>query len=65
MLESMQTPFKGRVIPFHFLTYSSRNLEHFKAIQAIRQLVTTRPVVFDREFYYREPLHGLVEAGGA
>ena len=41
---TLATPLRGRAIPFHFLTYSSRtfedqpgsrNLEHFKAIQEI------------------------------
>lgn len=45
---TMATPLRGRAIPFHFLTYSSRtfdeqpssrNLEHFKAIQEIQQLI--------------------------
>ena len=64
------TPLRGRAIPFHFLTYSSRtfedqpssrNLEHFKAIQEIRQLIGERPIVFDREFSYLELLSSLVE----
>lgn len=69
---TLATPLRGRAIPFHFLTYSSRtiedqpssrNLEHFKAIQEIQQLIGSRPIVFDREFSYRELLHALVEAG--
>ena len=69
---TLATPLRGRAIPFHFLTYSSRtfedqpssrNLEHFKAIQAIQQLIGSRPIVFDREFSYRELLRSLVEAG--
>jgi hypothetical protein len=69
---TLATPLRGRAIPFHFLTYSSRtfedqpssrNLEHFKAIQEIWQLIGERPIVFDREFSYRELLHDLVEAG--
>lgn len=45
---TLATPLRGRAIPFHFLTYashtlkdhpSSRNLEHFKAIQDIQQLI--------------------------
>lgn len=69
---TLATPLRGRVIPFHFLTYSSRtiedqpssrNLEHFKAIQEIQQLIGSRPIVFDREFSYRQLLHALVEAG--
>jgi hypothetical protein len=67
---TLATPLRGRAIPFHFLTYSSRtiedqpssrNLEHFKAIQEIQQLIGARPIVFDREFSYRELLNSLVE----
>ena len=69
---TLATPLRGRAIPFHFLTYSSRtfedqpssrNLEHFKAIQEIQQVIGTRPIVFDREFSYRELLKSLVEEG--
>ncbi len=69
---TLATPLRGRAIPFHFLTYSSRtfedqpssrNLEHFKAIREIQQLIGTRPIVFDREFSYRELLNSLVEEG--
>ena len=58
---TLATPVRGRAIPFHFLTYSSRtfedqissrNLEHFKAIQEIKTLIGRRPIVFDREFSY-------------
>ena len=67
---TLATPLRGRAIPFHFLTYSSRtiedqpssrNLEHFKAIQEIQQLIGPRPIVFDREFSYRELLNSLVD----
>jgi len=69
---TLATPLRGRAIPFHFLTYSSRtledqpssrNLEHFKAIQEIQQLIGSRPIVFDREFSYRELLNSLVDEG--
>jgi hypothetical protein len=69
---TLATPLRGRAIPFHFITYSSRtiedqpssrNLEHFKAIQGIRQLIGNRPIVFDREFSYRELLKSLVDEG--
>lgn len=69
---TLATPLRGRAIPFHFLIYSSRTLadqpssrnqEHFKAIRDIQQLIGTRPIVFDREFSYRELLHNLVEEG--
>jgi len=65
------TPLRGRAIPFHFLTYSSRtfeeqvssrNLEHHKAIQEVLQLIGDRPVIFDREFSYLELLNSLLEA---
>ena len=69
---TLATPLRGRAIPFHFLTYSSRtiedqpssrNLEHFKAIQEIQKLIGARPIVFDREFSYRELLNSLVDEG--
>jgi hypothetical protein len=69
---TLATPLRGRAIPFHFLTYSSRtfedqpssrNLEHFKAIQEVQQLIGERPIVFDREFSYRGLLNSLVEEG--
>ena len=69
---TLATPLRGRAIPFHFLTYSSRtiedqpssrNLEHFKAIQEIQQMIGPRPIVFDREFSYRELLNSLVDEG--
>lgn len=68
---TLATPLRGRAIPFHFLTYSSRtfeeqpssrNLEHFKAVQEIRQLIGQRPIVFDREFSYLILLRSLVAA---
>jgi hypothetical protein len=69
---TLATPLRGRAIPFHFVTYSSRtfedqpssrNLEHFKVIQEIQQLIGQRPIVFDREFSYLILLRSLVEAG--
>jgi Transposase DDE domain len=69
---TLATPLRGRAIPFHVQTYSSRtfedqpssrNLEHFKAIQEIQQLMGRRPIVFDREFSYHELLNSLVEEG--
>jgi len=66
---TLATPLRGRAIPFHFVTYSSRtiedqpssrNLQHFKAIQGVKQLIGSRPIVFDREFSYCELLKSLV-----
>jgi hypothetical protein len=68
---TLATPLRGRAIPFHFVTYSSRtfedqpssrNLEHFKAIQEIQQLIGERPIIFDREFSYLGLLRSLVDA---
>ncbi len=69
---TLATPVRGRAIPFHFLTYSSRtineqirsrNLEHFQAIEEIQGLIGSRPIVFDREFSYLLLLKSLVESG--
>lgn len=66
---TLATPVRGRAIPFHFITYSSRtfedqissrNLEHFKVIQDIKTLIGSRPIIFDREFSYRLLLKSLV-----
>ena len=69
---TLATPVSGRAIAFHFLTYSSRtfeeqissrNREHFKAIQEIQTLIGSRPIVFDREFSYELLLKSLVDSG--
>jgi hypothetical protein len=58
---TLATPIRGRAIPCHFITYSSatlgsdvtsRNLEHQRAIQGIKELIGKRTMVFDREFSY-------------
>jgi len=65
----LSTPFRGRAIPFHFITYSSktigeqatsRNQEHFRAFAKIKDLLGERPLVLDREFSYQELLERLV-----
>lgn len=65
----LATPFRGRAIPFHFISYSartigaqitSRNQEHFRAFAAIKPLLGERPLVLDREFSYLELLQTLV-----
>jgi hypothetical protein len=64
----LSTPFRGRAIPFHFITYSSktigaqvtsRNQEHFRAFNEIKTLLGERPLVLDREFSYLELLKCL------
>jgi hypothetical protein len=68
----LATPFRGRALPFHFITYSSktiaqeetsRNLNHCRAFAGIKALLGDRPLVLDREFSYLELLHNLVAEG--
>jgi hypothetical protein len=67
-LLTLATPFRGRALPFHFVTYSSktigdekssRNLKHLCALAAIKELIGEKPLVFDREFSYLELLENL------
>jgi hypothetical protein len=64
----LATPFRGRAIPFSFVTYSSRtiaeqansrNLEHDRAFQGVKELLGDRPLVLDREFSYLSLLEKL------
>lgn len=68
----LATPYRGRAIPFSFVSYSSqtlsqsgvsRNLEHRRALGEVRELLGDRPLVMDREFSYGGLLEGLQEAG--
>jgi hypothetical protein len=65
----LATPFRGRAIPCGFVTYSSqtiadqansRNLEHDRAFQTVKDLLGERPLVLDREFSYLALLEKLV-----
>jgi len=67
-LLTLATPFRGRALPFHFVTYSSktigdeessRNLKHLSAFAAIKDLIGEKPLVLDREFSYLELLEKL------
>lgn len=67
-LLTLATPFRGRALPFHFVTYSSktintegssRNLKHLCALATVKDLVGEKPLVFDREFSYLELLENL------
>lgn len=62
-------PYRGRALPFHFITYSSRtindeatsrNLEHRRALQTVQQLIGDKPIVMDREFSYEGFLADLI-----
>ncbi len=67
-LLTLATPVRGRALPFHFVTYSSktigdeessRNLKHLRALATVKDLVGEKPLVFDREFSYLELLENL------
>jgi Transposase DDE domain len=59
----LSTPFRGRSLPCWFVVYSSRtigeqrtsrNQEHFRCFDEVKQLLGDRPLVLDREFSYQE-----------
>jgi hypothetical protein len=59
----LSTPFRGRSLPCSFVVYSSRtigdqctsrNQEHFRCFEDVKQLLGDRPLVLDREFSYEE-----------
>ena len=67
----LATPYRGRALPCHFVTYSSRtiaeqadsrNLNHLQAFQQVKDLLGAKPLVLDREFSYLELLENLVAA---
>lgn len=67
----LATPYRGRALPCHFVTYSSRtiaqqadsrNLNHLQAFQAVKDLLGAKPLVLDREFSYLELLENFVAA---
>jgi len=62
----LSMPYRGRALPFSFVVYSSktigeqitsRNWEHFRCFEEVKQLLGKRPLVLDREFSY----HDLME----
>jgi len=64
----LSTPFRGRAIPFHFITYSSktigeqvtsRNQEHTRCFAAVKELLGEKSLVLDREFSYRSLMERL------
>ena len=67
-LLTLATPYRGRALPFHFVTYSSRtiaqeansrNWNHLEAFQHVKDLLGEKPLVLDREFSYLELLENL------
>jgi len=68
----LATPFHGRAIPCHFVSYSSktindeatsRNRHHFETFAQIKELLGDKPLVLDREFSYLELMEVLVFEG--
>jgi len=66
---TLASPYKGRAIPFNFITYSSktinddmtsRNLEHRRAINELKELLGEKALVLDREFSYLELFMAIV-----
>lgn len=64
------TPYRGRVLPCGFVSYSSRtiaensdsrNLNHFRAFQQVKEILGEKPLILDREFSYLGLLLRLVE----
>lgn len=68
---TLAVPYRGRAIPFWFITYSSqtiadegssRNLEHRRALAEVKGLIEEKPVVLDREFSYEKLFADFEEA---
>ena len=66
----LATPYRGRAIPCGLVTYSSktieqgldsRNLNHFRAFDGLKDMLGGRPLVLDREFSYLELMLNLFE----
>ncbi len=62
----LSMPYRGQAIPFSYVIYSSktigeqitsRNQEHYRFFEEVKQLLGKRPLVLDREFSY----HDLME----
>ena len=71
-LLTLATPFRGRAIPFQFVSYSSqtiaqqatsRNQEHSRVLAPVHELIGDKPVVLDREFSYQELLEQFTATG--
>lgn len=59
----LASPFRGRPIPSHFITCSSRtirqesssrNLHHCRALEGVKHLLGDKPLALGREFSYLE-----------
>jgi hypothetical protein len=66
----LATPHRGRAIPCGFATYSSktiaknqdsRNLNHFRAFEGVKDILEDKPLALDREFSNLELLLNVIE----
>jgi hypothetical protein len=65
----LATPYQGRAIPCHFVSYSSaiigseitsRNRHHYQAFAEVKELLGDKPLVLDHEFSYLELMQALI-----
>ncbi|HSG44151.1 MAG TPA: hypothetical protein VLA72_13435, partial [Anaerolineales bacterium] len=65
----LATPYQGRAMPCHFVSYSSailgsevtsRNRYHYQAFAEVKELLGEKPLVLDREFSYLGLMQALV-----
>ncbi|MCL0070211.1 transposase [Dehalococcoidia bacterium] len=65
-------PYRGRAVPFTFITYSSktiedecssRNLQHYRIIAELVESLAGKPLVLDREFSYEKLFENMVREG--
>jgi hypothetical protein len=65
----LATPYQGRAIPCHFVSYSSaiigteltsRNRYHYRAFAEVKELLGEKLLVLDQEFSYLELMQALV-----
>jgi len=68
----LATPFHGRALPCHFVSYSSKTINrdatscnryHLADFAQVKELLGDKPLVLDREFSYLELLENLVAEG--
>ena len=67
----LATPYRGRAIPFSFITYSSRtigaqlssrNMEHIRSVAELKELLGDKILVMDREFSYELLFEEIAES---
>ena len=68
----LATPYRGRAIPYNFITYSSRtigsemssrNKEHMRVIGELKELLGDKILILDKEFSYELFFAELAESG--